>query len=148
MVCNTNNQNCSFYLTPSSGHHTPIQLNCNKSSKILTHYQQLTDRLPENLLIAEEFKKSSSLLRESIKNKAATNNIQKVKQQEYVHIPFESMMTIDFVNVEEKSRKSLIKINLSNQQVDSIQNIQNFNQLQIINLSHNQLTCLQGFEVC
>jgi hypothetical protein len=56
-------------------------LNCNKSSKILTHYQQLTDRLPENLLIAEEFKKSSSLLRESMKNKAASNNIQKVVKQ-------------------------------------------------------------------
>jgi hypothetical protein len=33
--------------------------------KILTHYQQLADRLPENLLIAEEFKKGSSLLREA-----------------------------------------------------------------------------------
>ena len=27
LVCNTNNQNCSFYLTPSSGHQTPIMLN-------------------------------------------------------------------------------------------------------------------------
>ena len=142
MVCNTNNQNCSFYLTPSSGHHTPIQLNCNKSSKILTHYQQLTDRLPENLLIAEEFKKSSSLLRESMKNKAGSNKNEQVKKQEYVHIPFESIMTIDFVNVAEKTRKSWIKIDLSNQQVDSIHNIPNFSQLQIINLSHNKLTCL------
>jgi hypothetical protein len=67
--------------------------------------------LPENLLIAEEFKKSSSLLRE---NKAAAAKVFKYQEQsQQCHVPFESMMNIDFVNYDVPVATKLVSTNLS-----------------------------------
>lgn len=59
-MCNTNNQNCSFYLTPSSGHQTPILLNQAKSQRMLNHYQTVTEQAPasETAIVAEEYLRS------------------------------------------------------------------------------------------